>query len=285
MSTAPLQRVTMSGVSFGGIIRSEWIKLRSLRSTVWCYAIIVVLTLGVGALIAFAMASGATGGAGAGITGDAATTMAVQTATFPISMTQLVAAVLGALVITGEYGTGMIRSTLTAVPKRVPALVGKALVFALTTFLVSAVAIAVTGAMTLAMLSGAGIGVEVTAGYLLALVGGAGYLALVGLLSFAIGAIIRSSAGGIAASLGLILVVPNVLPLLAFLTKADWIGEAAKYLPSNAGAQMYALAGSGAVDMFTGATVLEPAIGLLVLVGWVVALLALAAVLLKRRDA
>ncbi|MBC7724978.1 MAG: ABC transporter permease [Burkholderiaceae bacterium] len=283
MSTAPLQRVTMSGVSFGGIIRSEWIKLRSLRSTVWCYAIIVVLTLGVGALIAFAMASGATGGAG--ITGDAATTMAVQTATFPISMTQLVAAVLGALVITGEYGTGMIRSTLTAVPKRLPALVGKALVFALTTFLVSAVAIAVTGAMTLAMLSGAGIGVEITAGYLLALVGGAGYLALVGLLSFAIGAIIRSSAGGIAASLGLILVVPNVLPLLAFLTKADWIGEAAKYLPSNAGAQMYALAGSGAVDMFTGATVLEPAIGLLVLVGWVVALLALAAVLLKRRDA
>jgi len=116
----------MNGLTFGGILRSEWIKLRSLRSTIWCYSILVAITFGLGLLFAAALTSQADG---MPLNHDAQQAFVVQVATLSISLSQLVVVVLGALVITGEYGTGMIRSTFAAVPSRVPAVVAKALVF------------------------------------------------------------------------------------------------------------------------------------------------------------
>jgi ABC-2 type transport system permease protein len=114
---------TGSGLTFGGVLRSEWIKLRTLRSTFWCYVLIVLLTIGLALLIAAAQrtAPGTAPGSGAAtptVTLSAAAQQAawIRDATLGINFSQLVVAVLGALVITGEYSTGMIRSSFAAAP-------------------------------------------------------------------------------------------------------------------------------------------------------------------------
>ncbi|WP_349897158.1 ABC transporter permease subunit [Parafrigoribacterium soli] len=272
-------RAAASGLSFGGILRSEWIKLRTLRSTVWCYAIIIVVTIGFGLLVAATMADN-------GQTTRASQQSAwLQATTLGISFSQLVVAVLGALVITGEYGTGMIRSTLTAVPRRVPALAAKAIVFGVVTFVVSALSLIVTALVTAPLLSSKGIAPDLgDVDFWLALLGGAGYLALLGVLSLAIGTIIRNSAGGIAASLGLILVVPLIVQILAAITRADWAQNIGAFLPSAAGGRMYSYAPS-AVGGPEGVVSLEPWQGLIVLAVWFLVMFVIGAVLLKRRDA
>ena len=129
-----------------------------------------------------------------------------------------------------------------------------------------------------------------------AILGGAGYLTLIAILAFGFGAILRSSAGGIASALGLILVIPPILSIVSRLTNATWIHNVSVFLPSEAGSQMFALGGgvafgggpprvpnatAPASDLLT----LDPTQGLLVLMGWVAVLLITAAVLTKRRDA
>lgn len=277
-----------SGVSFPRVVRSEWIKLRTLRSTVWSFAIIVVLTVLIGLLFASVYDSSF------GPVQDQAgqNTIALAAVTGGVSLTQLVAAVLGVLIISGEYATGMIRSTLAAVPKRLPALWAKALVLAVCTFVVGLVAAAVTLLITLPILAGKGIEPQLLDGDLVrSILGTAAYLALIALLASALGLILRSSAGGIAAAAGLIFLVPTVLAIVAAVSGTAWLSNAAAFLPSNAGARMYAYnagepdpfaaAGADLADVIT----LDAGQGALVLVGWVVVLLGLGAVLLKRRDA
>lgn len=278
---------TGSGLSFAGILNSEWIKLRTLRSTIWCFAIIVVLTIGVGILLAFAIGSQSTSGG----TAETRQSLLVQVSTVSIGFSQLVAAVLGALVITGEYGTGMIRSTLTAVPKRIPALLAKAIVFGLLALVIEFVSLAITAVIGKSILGSFDLSTDLGDGKLwLGLLGGAGYIALIGLLALSLGTIIRNSAGGIAAALGLVLVLPTVVQIFALTTQAKWIENIYAFLPSEAGAKMYSYAGdvasAAAVNGPTsGIIVLEPWQGFLVLLAWVVVLFAIAATLLKRRDA
>lgn len=277
---APTQ---LSGVSFGGILRSEWIKLMSLRSTIWCYAILVFLTISLGLLFGSTIFT-----EGITLDHDTQQTFAVQAATLSTGMSQLVIAVLGALVITGEYGTGMIRSTLTAVPARLPALFGKIVVFGIVTFVISLVAIVLSALLSAPLLAGNGIEADFgDANYWSALVGAAGFLALTGIFATAIGTIVRNSAGAIAIVLGFVLVLPTIVQIFAVITKAEWVANLGAFLPSNAGARMYAyVSDAPAVDpLGLDSLVLEPWQGALVLVAWVVALLALASVLLKRRDA
>ena len=279
---APTQ---LSGVTFGGILRSEWIKLMSLRSTIWCYAILVFLTLGLSALFGSTISI-----EGASLDHDSQQAFAIQAATLSVGMSQLVVAVLGALVITGEYGTGMIRSTLTAVPSRLPALFGKIVVFGLVTFVISLVAIVLSALLSAPLLAGNGIDVDFGDGaYWAALVGAAGFLALTGIFATAIGTIVRNSAGAIAIVLGFVLVLPTVVEVFALITKSEWVANLGTFLPSNAGARMYAYVSESAAAanpmLGLDRVVLEPWQGALVLVAWVVALLALASVLLKRRDA
>src|SRR5688572_15962674 len=103
-------------VRFSGVLRSEWIKLRSLRSTVWSYAMLVLVSLGLAAIMAATLNSVATGP----VPEDAQVSILMQVSSFPVALGQLIVAVLGVLLISGEYGTGMIRSTFSAVPRRLP---------------------------------------------------------------------------------------------------------------------------------------------------------------------
>ncbi len=283
------------GVGFAGILRSEWIKLRTVRSTLWCYVSIVVLTVGLGALLAVALPASSTAGATATATAQQSTWLTVTT--LGVNFAQLIIAVLGALVITGEYGTGMIRSTFVAVPTRLPALAAKILVFGVATFVVSLLALVATALITAPLLPGRGIHPDLGDGAIwVALVGAAGYLTLIGCLSLAIGTILRSTAGSIAAALGLVLVVPIILRVLANLTQAQWAANVDVFLPSNAGGRLFAYpdttstvltppAGTPNAATTVSTIVLDPWQGLLVLAAWFIVALVVGAVLLKRRDA
>ena len=271
------------GVTFPRVVRSEWIKLRTLRSSMWCLALVLLLTIGFGLLLAATVNAPGHGA----LQADAQKQLVVQVATLGVNFTQLVVAVLGVLVISGEYTTGMIRSTFAAVPTRLPALFAKLLVLVVVTFVVGLVAILATAVVTAPILSGKGVDFHVfDSDVMLALLGGAGYLALIAALAFGAGAILRNSAGGIASALGLILVVPPILSIIARITSATWVQNVAAFLPSSAGAKMFALAPSGAAasapsDVIT----LTAGSGLLVLLAWVIVFLVMAAVLVKRRDA
>jgi ABC-2 type transport system permease protein len=211
---------------------------------------------------------------------------AVSYATAGSQIGELVLAVLGALVITGEYGTGMIRSTLAAVPKRLPALIAKAIILAITAFVVGVVSIFGTAAIIFPLLPGTKkIHPDWTDWHVPeSLFGGALYLVLVALIAFCIGAIIRNSAGGIAAALGLILVLPGLVGLIGGLTQITWIENIANFLPSAVGANLSHYAGTK-TQVVSGIISLDRLDSGLILVGWFVVLFVVAAVLLKRRDA
>ncbi|QNE47223.1 ABC transporter permease [Glaciihabitans sp. INWT7] len=268
-----------SGLSFRGLLLSEWIKLSSLRSTMWCYGIIILINIGLGVLLAVSFQP------------QGASTAAidqgywVQFSTIGIAFSQLVVSVLGALVITGEYGTGMIRSTLTAVPKRIPALISKAIVFSMVSFVISLVSIVVAALLAQGLLTGKGMTLDLSDGKAWgAIVGGAAFLALIGLVALFLGAIVRNSAAGISAALGLIFVAPIILQIFAAVTRAVWVQNLFEFLPSSAGARMYSYTVTPAPKV-PDVIVLDPTQGLLVLVAWVVLFGIIASALLKRRDA
>ena len=279
-TTTPIDQRNTWHLTFGGVLRSEWIKLRTLRSTVWCYAILVVLTIAIGVLVA--VNANSLGHP----TGEAARQYVVSLITVGVAFGQLVVAVLGTLVITGEYGTGMIRSTLAAVPKRTPALVAKVLVFGAVTFVISLVSMVLTALIVTPILSGAGIEFSLfDPRILVPILGGSGALALIGVMALAVGALIRNSAGGLAASLGLLLVVPIVLQLVYALPQAKWALNVAPVLPATAAGQMHAYVGSAVEPSQPGVLLLTPWQGGLVLFAWFAVFFVFAAVLLKRRDA
>ncbi|MGD8166239.1 ABC transporter permease [Herbiconiux sp. P16] len=258
------QSVPDARLRFTGVLRSEWIKLTTLRSTLWAYAILVLVQVGMGVI--FVLASDGFANAP-----GAANQAAVLPSTLGIMLGQLVISVLGVLVISGEYGTGQIRSSLTAVPKRLPVLWAKALVFGVSSFVVGLVAVFAAYAVTWPMLDARGVTSDITDPSLWgSLVGGAGYLALIGLLAYFLGAVLRHTAGGVAAALGLLLVVPTVLSFI----QADWITVIGQWLPGVVGQ-----------SLFFGSEIFEPWQAVLVMLGWIAVVAIPAAILLKRRDA
>jgi ABC-2 type transport system permease protein len=271
---------------FTSVVRSEWIKLRSLRSTIWCYGLIVLLTVGFGLLLAVTYSA-----PDHTLSADQQNQALVQAATLGVNFTQLIVAVLGALVITGEYSTGMIRSTLAAAPGRIGAFIGKGLVLAVTTFVVGLVSIVAAGLVASAVLPGKGVDANLFDWpVLLPLIGGAGYLTLIALLAFAFGTIVRSSAGAIASILGLVLVVPTVLQIISGLTRAVWIQNVAAFLPSAAGSTIFDYQAATQVTAQPAAPKADVVDltsweGLAVTIGWVLIFGIIGAVLLKRRDA
>lgn len=273
--SAPRSRGTT--LRLGGVIRSEWIKLRSLRSTVWSYVFVVLLTLGMALLMTLTMANGV-GGRGdvSGATGAAEVDLFVQASVFGVVLSQLVVAVLGVLVVSGEYGTGMIRSTLAAVPTRLPALAAKAAVLFVATFIVGLVSTVGAFLVATAVYSGSGLSASLAdPAVFMPMLGAALYLALLAVFALGVGTIVRSSAGGIGIVLALILVVPTVLGMIP----ADWAQTVVPYLLSDAGMNMFSPAS------LTGSESLTAWQGLLVVLGWVAASLTGAGVLLMKRDA
>lgn len=263
-------RIPAGKLSSGGILRSEWIKLRSLRSTVWSYTIVIIVSLGMAALMA---ASAQPAPDGTFFADDA--TLVAQASAFGVVFGQLVVAVLGVLVMSGEYTTGMIRSTLTAVPRRLAALWAKAAVLFAATFIVGL--ISSVGAFLIAspILESKGVSAGFfDDGIYIAIIGGALYLALVSVFALGLGAILRSSAGGVAAALGVILLLPIVLQLIP----ATWALDALPYTISSAGMNMFSMTSFSSVPI-------DNVKDLLIALGWVVVSLGSAAILLKRRDA
>lgn len=270
---------TDARLTFARILRSEWIKLTSLRSTLWSLSLIVVLGVGLGFLVA-SLGLGDPGASGPS-TPDPSTVL--TTATIGVAFGQLIAAVLGVLVVSGEYSTGMIRSTLAAVPTRLPVLGAKALVLFLLVTTVGAITMFGAWAATYPVFEGQGLAIGLDEpGLALALAGAAVYLGLTAVFALGLGTLVRSSAGGIAAALGVILVIPTVLPLVALAV--DWVDEVAPYVLSNAGVAMARLSSSEAVDP-VGQVLLEPWLGGLVVLAWTLVSFTLGAIALRRRDA
>lgn len=282
--TTPLTRMSGSTrLSFPHLVRSEWIKLRSIRSTFWCYAILVVLTIGMAALVGANTNSG-----GQDLPTDIANGTVVNVNTVGVLLSSLVVGVLGVLIITGEYGTGQVRSTFTADPRRTGVILAKATVLALTTFVVSAVATWIGVLISLPLLAGNGVEPEIgDPSVFLPILGSSVFLTLLALLAYGIGLLVRSSAGGIAITLGILLVLPVVLGLMAGLMKVDWPMDIMSFLPDSAGGQLYAYSYDGASAAATatnGGIKLNGWGGFGVLAAEVLVIGGLALTLARRRD-
>jgi ABC-2 type transport system permease protein len=264
-------------LTFARVVRSEWIKLRTLRSTIWTLAITLLLMVGIVTLFSAIFASEA--GAAESTDGDGGAIIVFMIAA---SMAQLAVAVLAVLVVTGEYTTGMIRSTLAAVPQRLPALWAKGVVLAASILVVSAVAVAISLGVMQIFLGSEGFAPDLgSSESVRILLGTVLYLTAIALFAFAIGAILRHSAGALATVLGLLLVVENLFQI-------PWkpLQLLSPFLPGTAG--MKIMTPQVQIDaMSQGAVgvVLGPWQGLGVLLAWVAVLLTAAAVLIRRRDA
>jgi ABC-2 type transport system permease protein len=258
----------VSAVTQRRVLASEWIKMRSLRSTILTLAAAVVAMVVLAWLVGWA-----TNAHWSSMHPDErASFNPIDRSLAGVNLAQLAIGVLGVLLVTGEYATGMIRATFAAAPRRLPVLWAKAALYAVVTFvllLVSAFAAFVIGQHFLAS-HGTTLGAPHA---WRAIMGVAGYLTLVGVLAVAFGFMIRSTAGGIATLFGLLLVVPGVGQLLP----ASWQTHTLPYLPSNAGSSIF--------SVHTDPSALSPGTGLLVLCIWVAAALTGAAVVLRRRDA
>jgi ABC-2 type transport system permease protein len=281
-------RKSVYRVTFAHVLRSEWIKFWTLRSTIWTLGSTIVVMAGISFMAVYFTAQEAFGGGGGGgRRQDPAQLVALlhnpSIVLAGADLAQLAVAVLGVLVITGEYSTGMIRSTMTAVPKRLPALWAKAIVLTVVTAATAVIAIAASWAVALPTLhahdAALDLGAPETQRILL---GGVLYLVAIALLAFAIGALVRHSAGALATVLGLLLVVENVFRAIP----ATFFRNVSPFLPSTAGHQITTT--QATIDQLRAtstATVLDPWQGYGVMILWVVVLLAVAAVLLRRRDA
>jgi hypothetical protein len=252
------------------VVRSEWTKLRTVASTRWTLLAAWVGTIGIGLIVSAAVASRWSGMSAA----DRASFDPTFRSLTGILLGQLAIGILGVLVITSEYATGMIRSTFAAVPARRTVLGAKALVLAVPTLIIGVTASLIAFLGGQALLASTGVGVSLAGGgELRAVIGGGVYLMLLGLLALGLGSIFRRAAGGIGAFVGLVLVLPAIVSALP----NPWGRDISEFLPGNAGQafmQVHSTSGS-----------LSPWVGLLVLVAWVAAALGGALWLIGRRDA
>ncbi|MFT4135914.1 ABC transporter permease subunit [Microbacterium sp.] len=211
-------------LSFGRVLRSEWIKLATLRSTWWSLGIAVALSVGISLLMAAALSD-----ADAGFP-------AVMTIVMPLQFTMLVAGILGAIAVTGEYSTGMIRSTLAAEPRRGAVLAAKALVIAavlaVATLVGDAIAIAATAPILSTQIDWSDATVSI-----LPLAFGMLSMMVFALIGLSFGFVIRNGAGAIAATVGLLFVAPVVVSIFSMFGQSwRWIVDLGRYLPMNAAA-------------------------------------------------
>jgi ABC-2 type transport system permease protein len=266
-----LPRAAHTGrVTQARVVLSEWTKLHSLRSTRWSLLAGFLLTIALPVLFAAVTSSHW----GSMSPHERADRHPLDIALAGVNLSQLAVAVLGVLVITGEYSTGMIRASFIAVPRRLPVLWAKTAVFGAVTFLLMLPAVLIAFFASQAILSRHHL-LQISfshPGVARSVIGGAAYLLLVGVFALGIGAILRNTAGGIATFAGIFFVIPplmNVLP-------TSWNNAISQYLPSEAGRQIFSLT--------HGDHSLSPWPGGLLFVGYCALALALAAALLVRRD-
>jgi ABC-type transport system involved in multi-copper enzyme maturation permease subunit len=246
-------------------------KFRSLRSTLYTLLAAVALTIGIGALFSAVTASQYHTFSAA----DRATFSPISTSLTGISFAVVAFGVLGVLLMSGEYSTGMIRSSLTAVPRRLPVLWGKLAVFAAAIFSVSLVTTFISFFVGQALLSSHHLSVAITApDALRSVIGAALYVTVAGMIGVALGALFRNTAAGISTFAAAFFVIPPLTGLLP----ASVSNHLSQYLPSNAGEALWG--GTQGVQ-----NVLSPWTGFAVLCGYAVILIAAGAWRLRRADA
>jgi len=261
--------------TFVGVLRGEWIKLLSLRSTWWVLAatavVIPLISLAAAASLGDMAADPLQAQALARVSGAEIVSGGAQLGMISI-------AVLGALLITGEYSTGMVRSTFAAVPTRLPVLLAKAITLVVITVAITVVGLVLAWLVTAPELSRYDVAVRLDEAATWQAWGGIVYfLVAAALFSLGIGAILRSTAGTVTVALTVLLLLPGVL---GFLT-LDWVQTIVGYLPLPAANAFLAVGG----DSLAGASELTALQGVLVIAAYGLVPLGVASVLLRRRDA
>ena len=294
---APSAAAGGTGLTFRGVLRSEWIKFRSLRSTQLLLLFTFVAVVGVGTMAAWLrgtiiesiMKFGATGERGPGAPAghrltlnqaiDVANAQGINIYGIPIAGLQLGILVLGALavlLIASEFGTGMIRSTLTAVPTRLPTFFAKAIVLVVVSYVLTLVAAFVTFLISIPIMHSYGIDMSLGRdGVLYSIFMGGVYVAGVVIVGLSLGTLIRSSAGGIIVLVALFFLLEIATSLLG-LVPGDFWKYVGQYVPSVAGGRM--------LEIGDKAGFISPLSGGLIFLGWIVLVTVPAIVTFKTRD-
>ncbi|HEX7995415.1 MAG TPA: ABC transporter permease [Streptosporangiaceae bacterium] len=258
------QRVTQVRV-----FRTEWTKLRTQPSAFWTLLSAVILVVGFGIGYSLLRVARPPHGAAAIASFDPA---AISLS--GVQLAQIAVGVLGVLLITSEYATGLIRTTFAAVPRRLPVLWAKAGLLAATITVVSVPAAFAAFAGGQSILARQHLSVPFSQpGVSRAVIGSALYLAVIGLLGLGLGAVIRNAAGGIAALFGLL----YGLPLAANFLPGSMATDVSKFLPANAG--------QAVTSVHPDPTMLQPWTGFGVLCLYAAVVLALSAARMRRGDA
>lgn len=271
-AVAPAAPRRLLKLTQGRVLVSELTKFRSLRSTIWTLLTAVVFTIGLSAIL-----SAVNSIPQHSTTGPTGSFNPVTTSLNGIIFAIVAFGVLGVLMISGEYGTGIIRSSLTAAPRRLPVLWGKLAVFAAVIFPASLITSLISFFLGQALLDiHHHYGVSLTAGGALqSVIGAALYMTVAGRTGVALGTLFRDTAAGISIFTGMFL----VLPMLARILRSSVKDHVAQYLPSNAGDAVW----GGASDIVTRA--LSRWTGFAVLCGYAAVLIIATAWRLRRSDA
>ena len=253
-----------------GLMRSEWTKLRTVRSTMWTLGVTILLGIGVSALAtAETRAHWLTTSPGSRAGFDP-----ISTSLIGVFIGQFAIGILGALVMSGEYGTGTIRATFSAAPRRPLVLVAKAMVFGAVALVVAEVVAFLAFFLGQALLTAPATHATLASpGAVRAVVGSGLYVCVLGLFSLGLATIIRHTAGAISAFVGILLVLPLIVQALPSSIAFD----VRRFLPDRIGADI--ISNNGSLGAFS------PWVGLLILCGYAVGVLVIGGLLLVRRDA
>ncbi len=258
-------------VTLPRVLRSEWTKLWTLRSTRWSLLAAFLAMAGLGPLIAAVqMSRWSHLRAHERLTYDA-----INTGVGGWHLAQLAIGVLGVLVITGEYTTGMIRSSLLAVPRRLPVVWAKLIVFALVTLVLMLIASLISFLVVQAIVTQHHVQHSLSSpGALRTVIGAALFLTVLSALCLGLGTTLRNTAGGIAAFVGLLFVLPGISAILPSSVN----DSVSPYLPLNAGTTV-------ASHSFDNSHHLAVWTGFAVFCGYAAVAIIIAAVTIMRRDA
>lgn len=262
IATSPPVIATSEPPIVANLLRSEWAKLTSVRSTYWSLVVAAAAMVVVGVVAAISVAASHT---------HMASFDPVANSLSGVVIAQLAIAVLGVLVVTSEYSTGMIRTTFTSAPQRGTVIAAKAAVFGTVAFALGAITALSAFLVGQAILGHRGV--SPTSGALRSVIGVGLYLGLLGVLAVGLGTIIRRAAGAIAVVLGLLLVIP----LLAVLLPASIRDSVGKFLPYIAGQAIF--------KTTKDSSTLSPWAGLAVFALYAAMALAMGIVVVGRRDA